>query len=403
LTGRDAGGGTLSPPLALYIHVPWCLRKCPYCDFNSHTLREGLPEAAYVATLLRDLDLELGSTAAPAAPVASVFVGGGTPSLLSGSAVDDLLGGVRSRLPLEAAAEVTLEANPGTSDARRFAAYRAAGVNRLSLGAQSLSPVHLRRLGRIHGPEEVRDAIFAGRRAGFDNINLDLMYGLPDQSLVQARRDLEQALDLAPEHVSYYQLTVEPNTAFFAAPPPVPDHDLAADMHQQGTELLAARGFVRYETSAYARPGRRCVHNLNYWSFGDYMGIGAGAHGKRSDGVSGSVERTVRLRHPAGYLDARKVGRFVGSRRRLTDDDLVLEFAMNALRLADGFDRALFERNTGLGFATISKEIDEARALGLLEQQGRRLRASERGGRFLNDLVALFDRAGGLSRDPEVI
>jgi oxygen-independent coproporphyrinogen-3 oxidase len=384
----DLGGGSCPPPLALYIHVPWCVRKCPYCDFNSHALRqEGIPETAYVATLLHDLDLELARLPA-SAPIVSVFIGGGTPSLLSGPAVARLLSGVRARLTLAPDAEITLEANPGAADAARFAAYRRAGVNRLSLGVQSLSAEHLRGLGRIHGPQEALNAFRLARAAGFGNVNLDLMYALPGQRLAQARDDLERALALGPEHVSYYQLTLEPNTAFFAAPPPVAEQDLAADMQDQGVALLAAHGFARYEVSAYARPGRRCRHNLNYWTFGDYLGIGAGAHAKRTH--VGAVERCARLRHPGAYLSAANRGRLVGTRRRLTHADLILEFAMNALRLSDGFERSLFERNTGLTFADIGARVDEAISRGLMEAVGGRLRASERGSRFLDDLIMGF-------------
>jgi oxygen-independent coproporphyrinogen-3 oxidase len=392
---RDHGGGQEGPPLGLYIHVPWCVRRCPYCDFNSYARREDIPDTAYVETLLHDLELELEHLPAPT-PVVSIFIGGGTPSLLTGPAVRRLLTGIRRRLTLEPACEITLEANPGTAESRRFAAYRAAGVNRLSLGVQSLSPGHLAALGRIHGPGEVREAVRLARGSGFDNINLDLMYGLPHQDLDQARDDLEQALALEPAHLSYYQLTLEPNTAFFAAPPPMPGDDLAADMQQQGIELLAAHGLVRYEVSAYARPGRRCRHNLNYWTFGDYLGIGAGAHGKRTGAGGGYVERSVRLRHPAAYLSPGNRDRLVSQRRRLSLQDLILEFAMNALRLTDGFDEDLFERTTGLAFAVIRRQLEEAKASGLLEQDGQRLRPSERGGRFLNDLIAAFvpDRPG---------
>jgi oxygen-independent coproporphyrinogen-3 oxidase len=365
------------------------VRKCPYCDFNSHAPRADIPEAAYVETLLHDLDLELQHLPAPS-PLISVFIGGGTPSLLSGSAVRRLLTGIRRRLTLEPGAEITLEANPGSAESRRFAAYRAAGVNRLSLGVQSLSPAHLVMLGRIHGPAEVHEAVRLAREAGFDNINLDLMYGLPHQDLDQAREDLEQALELEAEHLSYYQLTLEPNTAFFAAPPPMPDDDLAADMQQQGVDLLAVHGLARYEVSAYARPGRRCRHNLNYWTFGDYLGIGAGAHGKRTCTGGGYVERSVRLRHPAAYLAPRNRDRLVGHRRYLAVQDLIPEFAMNALRLTDGFAEELFQRTTGLAFDAIGRQVEEAKAAGLLEREGRRLRPSERGGRFLDDLIGRF-------------
>ena len=371
------------------MHVPWCLRKCPYCDFNSHALVGELPAQAYVERLLHDLDQELGRRPA-SRPLVSLFLGGGTPSLLPGPAVAHLLAGVRERLSLAPDAEITLEANPGATDARRFAAYREAGVNRLSLGAQSLSAPHLRRLGRVHGPGEVRESVRLAREAGFENLNLDLMYGLPHQGLAQARSDLAQALALEPEHLSYYQLTLEPNTAFHAAPPTLPDPERIADLHEQGAELLARHGYRRYEVSAYARAGRRCRHNLNYWTFGDYLGIGAGAHGKRTDTAAGSVERTVRLRHPAAYLSEENRDRLVGSTRRLGRGDLVLEFAMNALRLEEGFEADLFERHTGLRLAEITGQIQSATARGLLERNGTRLRPTELGGRFLNNLINLF-------------
>jgi oxygen-independent coproporphyrinogen-3 oxidase len=379
------------PPLALYVHIPWCLRKCPYCDFNSHALRGALPEADYVEVLLADLEQDVAALTAPS-PLISVFIGGGTPSLLSGGAVSRLLAGVRADIGLAPDAEITLEANPGAAEAGRFAAYREAGVNRLSLGVQSLSAAHLARLGRIHGPQEVRSAVAAARSAGFENLNVDLMYALPEQSLDEARADLESAIALAPEHLSYYQLTLEPNTAFHAAPPPLPDDDLAAEMHDQGLGLLAAAGYARYEVSAYARPGRRCRHNLNYWEFGDYLGIGAGGHGKVTTPPAGAgrVRRTAKLRQPAAYLDPANRGRLVNSERVLNADDLVLEFAMNALRLGEGFSAGLFEARTGLSYKRILSLVRSAQADGLLAREGLSIRASEQGRWFLNDLIARF-------------
>lgn len=388
----DAGGdGSLPavPPLSLYIHFPWCVRKCPYCDFNSHAARDGIPEPAYVERLLWDLARET-DRGVSARPLRSIFIGGGTPSLLSGAAVARLLRGVRDRADLAAGAEITLEANPGTADAERFAAYRAAGVDRLSIGAQSLSAPHLARIGRIHGPDEVRRAVAAARRAGFDNLNLDLMYGLPEQSLGDAERDLAEALALEPEHLSYYQLTLEPNTAFHRAPPTLPDQDLTADMHEQGAAMLAAAGFAHYEVSAYARAGRRCRHNLNYWRFGDYLGIGAGAHGKLSAPGLGTIERSLKLRHPAAYLDPANRDRLVARRRGLSEGQLVLEFAMNALRLEKGFAPRLFERRTGLPFTRIADRIDAARVAGLLACDKGRVAPTELGRRFLDDLLTLF-------------
>jgi oxygen-independent coproporphyrinogen-3 oxidase len=373
------------------VHIPWCVRKCPYCDFNSHAVRGRIPEADYVDVLLQDLEQDLTGFRL-SRPVATVFVGGGTPSLFSGGAMDRLLTGVRETVDLDPDAEVTVEANPGTADAGRFGAYLEAGANRLSIGAQSLSAPHLERLGRIHGPREVMAAVAQARAAGFANLNLDLMYGLPGQTLEEARRDLERALALEPEHLSYYQLTLEPNTAFFASPPPLPGDDLAADMQAQGARMLAAAGYAQYEVSAFARPGRRCRHNLNYWTFGDYLGIGAGAHGKLSCGASGRVERYAKLRHPAAYLDPKNRSRLIGSRRALRESDLLTEFAMNALRLVDGFDAGLLERRTGLSFHGIGDIVEQAREDGLLNAEAGHVRPTELGRLFLDDLIARFDR-----------
>jgi len=383
------GGERAGPPLALYLHVPWCLRKCPYCDFHSRELRASIPEGPYVDALLQDLELDLARLDGTR-PLISVFIGGGTPSLLSGAAVARLLEGIRALADPGPEAEITLEANPGMADARRFAAYREAGVNRLSIGAQSFSADHLARLGRIHGPAEVNAAVAAARSAGFANLNLDLMYGLPGQTGAQARADLEGALALEPEHLSYYQLTLGPGTAYWSSPPPLPDDDLAADMQLRGAELLAGAGYAHYEVSAYARPGRSCRHNLNYWTFGDYLGIGAAAHGKLTRALPRRVERYAKRRLPGAYLDPARRGRLTASRRYLSDSDLVLEFAMNALRLRDGFDRALFEQRTGLPFERIAGVVEQARDDGLLEPTGELIRPTELGWRFLNDLIVRF-------------
>ncbi len=378
------------PSPGLYVHVPWCLRKCPYCDFNSHARPERLPEAAYVAALLADLDADLRDQPEDR-PVGSIFIGGGTPSLFSGAALARLLDGVRERLALTPSCEITLEANPGAVDSGHFAAYREAGVNRLSIGIQSLSAPLLRALGRVHDPEQAREAVGIARRAGFANINLDLMYALPGQDLPAAAADLKAVLDLAPEHCSYYQLTLEPNTAFAAAPPALPDADLAADIHDQGLALLAAAGFEHYEVSAHARPGRRCRHNLGYWTFGDYLGIGAGAHAKRTDPRSGQVRRSAKQRQPDRYLASAASAERIQTRRLLGDDDLTLEFALNALRLTDGVPLALFTARTGLPASRITPAADAARADGLLEPDPSRLRPTALGRRFLNDLVQYFD------------
>jgi len=385
----EKGGLLELPPLALYVHIPWCLRKCPYCDFNSHALRGALPESAYVDRLLRDLEQD-ATHLSHSRPLTSLFIGGGTPSLLSGEAVASLLQGVRDLIDLPVGTEITLEANPGAVDAERFAAYREAGVNRLSIGAQSLSAWHLERIGRIHGPEEVHAAVTRARRAGFANLNLDLMYGLPGQSLTEAQRDLSEALALGSEHLSYYQLTLEPNTAFHQTPPHLPDEDLVADMQRQGVQMLASKGFGQYEVSAYARAGHRCRHNLSYWEFGDYLGIGAGAHGKLTDPARDRVERRWKLRDPAAYLEPDNKNRLVSGKQTLCAADLILEFAMNALRLREGFERTLFERRTGLAFERIAEGVDAARAAGLLTLQGERIKPTELGYRFLNDLLQYF-------------
>jgi putative oxygen-independent coproporphyrinogen III oxidase len=386
-----AEGLSAPPPLALYVHIPWCLRKCPYCDFNSRALRENLPEAAYVERLLLDLGQEAAALSC-ARPLTSIFIGGGTPSLLSGSAIASLLRGVRDLMELCPDAEITLEANPGATDAERFAAYGEAGVNRLSIGAQSLSATHLERLGRIHGPRDVRSAVAQARWAGFTRLNLDLMYGLPEQSLPQACRDLREALALEPEHISYYQLTLETNTAFHRDPPRLPDEDLIADMQEQGAHMLASSGFRRYEVSAYARTGQACQHNLGYWEFGDYLGIGAGAHGKLTDPAENRVERRWKLRDPTPYLDPVNRDRLVSGKRTLSDSDLVLEFAMNGLRLLAGFHPALFESRTGLPFDRIAGMVEDARSAGLLVREGERVMPTELGYRFLNDLLQYFAR-----------
>jgi len=378
-----------SIPLALYVHVPWCVRKCPYCDFNSHPLRGALDEERYLAALLADLAAD--APLAGGRRVESVFIGGGTPSLVSGGFVGRLLHAVARQPGLAPAAEVTLEANPGTAEAARFRDYRAAGVNRLSIGIQSFADRHLSALGRIHDRAEALAAVDLARAAGFDNLNLDLMHGLPDQRVGEALADLQTALELAPEHLSWYQLTVEPNTAFAATPPPLPDDDRAWEIEEAGLARLAAAGFAHYEVSAHARPGRQCQHNLNYWEFGDYLGIGAGAHGKltRSDGA---IERRWKARHPSEYL-ATAGGKPAGS-HRLDPDDLRLEFALNALRLADGVPLHLFTARTGLPITVLAPVLERARALGLLEAAPDRLAPTPLGRRFLNQLIGLFAADG---------
>jgi len=378
----------LSADLALYVHFPWCVRKCPYCDFNSHTLRGEVPEADYVAALLRDLDADLAGADLGSRAITSVFLGGGTPSLFSGAAMAQLLDGVRARIGLAEDAEITLEANPGTVDAAHFAGYRAAGVNRLSIGVQSFNPEHLKRLGRIHSRDDAVRAVQVARDAGFDNLNLDLMFGLPEQTEDQALADLEQAIALSPEHLSVYQLTLEPNTEFAARPPPLPDDDRIADMQTALQARLAGAGYAQYEVSAYAQPGRRSRHNLTYWTFGDYLGIGAGAHGKWTQ--EGQVRRRAKHKHPRTYQHTAGTAAAWQEDRVIAPGELPFEYAMNALRLVEGFTPLQFEATTGLLMSALGGPLAEARRLGLLDEQGDRIRASALGYRHLNRLTGLF-------------
>ncbi|MEW6563433.1 MAG: radical SAM family heme chaperone HemW [Pseudomonadota bacterium] len=374
-----------TPPLSLYIHIPWCVRKCPYCDFNSHEARGGLPEQAYVDALVRDLEQALPLIWGR--KVYTVFIGGGTPSLLSAEALNNLLTQVRMRLPLAHGAEITLEANPGTVESARFAGYREAGVNRLSLGIQSFNDRHLQALGRIHSADEARRAI-AIAQAHFENINLDLMYALPEQTLEEAEADVRTALGFAPQHLSCYHLTLEPNTLFAHQPPVVPDDDASSAMQQRIEALLGEAGYVHYETSAFAQPGRQSRHNLNYWQFGDYLGIGAGAHSKLS--FHDKVIRQMRYKQPQAYLDAVAQQQPVQSEQALTRDDLSFEFMMNALRLNQGFETALFTERTSLPLLLIRRELESAEQRGLLAHDLKRIAPTELGRRFLNDLLELF-------------
>jgi putative oxygen-independent coproporphyrinogen III oxidase len=347
-------------PLALYVHFPWCVRKCPYCDFNSHALRGDVPEDAYIDALLRDLDFELPQARA----VSSIFMGGGTPSLFSGRALARFLENAAKRLHFASDIEITLEANPGTIDEAHFRDYRAAGINRLSIGVQSMDAAQLKKLGRIHDPAAVHSAVAVARRAGFDNLNLDLMFALPQQTVDEADADLAAALALEPEHLSYYQLTLEPNTEFAARPPPLPADDDAWTMQLQSVDRLAAAGFTRYEVSAYARAGRRARHNLNYWRFGDYLGIGAGAHAKLSD-VHGA-RRRARHKHPKTYMETAGSALMIQEDRLVGGDELVFEFCMNALRLDEGFAWTDFETRTGLNRAVIGQALLAAKSKGLV-------------------------------------
>ena len=373
------------PPLSVYIHIPWCVRKCPYCDFNSHEAKGALPESEYVAALTADLESTLPQVWGR--KVYTVFFGGGTPSLLTARAIDDVLAAIRARLPLAPDAEVTLEANPGTFEAEKFAAFRAAGVNRLSIGIQSFHPRHLQALGRIHGEREAQHAIEMAQ-AIFDDINLDVMYGLPGETLAEARADIETAASFGTAHVSAYHLTIEPNTYFHRYPPQLPEDDLAADMQQTVEDTLSARGYRNYETSAFAKAGQKCRHNLNYWRFGDYLGIGAGAHAKIS--LPDRVLREARVKHPRDYLEAVRHGRHVEAAREVSHRELPFEFMMNALRLAEGFPLRLFEERTGVPLAAALPGLDIAEARGFIQRDHERAVPTTLGRRFLNDVLEIF-------------
>ena len=390
------GGVSLKalPPLSLYVHIPWCVRKCPYCDFNSHEVRgksQGeAPEQDYVQALIADLELALPQIWGRR--VYSVFFGGGTPSLFSAHAIEELLAAFRARLNLAADAEITLEANPGTFESAKFRDYRACGVNRLSIGIQSFNPAKLQALGRIHDGDEARRAIGIAQ-AHFDNINLDLMYALPQQTLHEAEQDIAAAQGFRTTHLSAYHLTLEPNTLFHRHPPPLPDSELAADMQDMIEERLAGGGYVNYETSAFAQAGRECRHNLNYWRFGDYLGIGAGAHSKLS--FPDRILRQMRYKQPREYLQKTAAGAPVQEEHALSPKDLGFEFMMNALRLADGFEVGLFAERTGLALTAVERPLQEAMQRGLITRDHARIAPTKRGQRFLNDLLQLFLPPGG--------
>lgn len=377
------------PPLALYVHLPWCARKCPYCDFNSHPTRNPIPENEYVDALIADLEQALPGIWGRR--VYSVFFGGGTPSLFSAAAIDRLLAAFRARLPLVAEVEVTLEANPGSFEAEKFRDYRAAGVNRLSIGIQSFNDNHLRALGRIHNADEARRAIAIAQQH-FDNFNLDLMYALPQQRIEEAREDVREAVAVGAPHLSFYHLTLEPGTPFHQSPPPVPDEDAAADIHDMVVESLEAAGYRHYETSAYAQPGRECQHNLNYWRFGDYLGIGAGAHSKLS--FPDRIVREVRHRLPRTYMEQVQAGAAVHEQCVLTRKDLPFEFMLNALRLSEGFAVSEYLERTGLPLSTVERPLREAEVRGLIERTHERIAPTLRGQRYLNDLLELFLEGG---------
>ena len=376
------------PPLSVYVHLPWCVRKCPYCDFNSHAIEGEVPEKRYVAGLLQDLATQVPPVAGR--NVHSIFFGGGTPSLFSADAIERILTGVRAALTVAGDVEITLEANPGTVERGRFSDYRAAGINRISLGGQSFNPRHLASLGRIHSTDDTRAAAAELHAAGIENFNIDLMYGLPGQSVAESLADVEAAIELKPSHLSHYQLTLEPGTVFFHRPPPLPDDDATWEMQLRCQELIDSQGFTQYEVSAYARRGRSCTHNLNYWQFGDYLGLGAGAHGKLTD-LSQGVLRTERTRQPRQYLESLGLIAAPPAARFVPTEDLPFEYMLNALRLVEGFAAHEFERRTGLSLDVMRTVIESGVARELLEAN--RMggwRATLLGRRFLNDVVAMF-------------
>ncbi|MFY8205642.1 MAG: radical SAM family heme chaperone HemW [Arenimonas sp.] len=381
----------MPPPLALYIHIPWCVKKCPYCDFNSHGQKGELPVAEYLAALTRDLEQDLplvwGRT------ISSVFFGGGTPSLFSGAAIGDILGMASSRLRFAPNCEITMECNPGTVEHDRFENYLSAGVNRLSFGVQSFDDGCLERLGRIHDAERARSAVKAAQDAGFANINLDLMYALPEQTLAMALADVEQAIALNPQHLSHYQLTLEPNTLFAAKPPAgIPEMDEAWDMQEACIARMRDAGYAQYEVSAYAKAGKRCQHNLNYWTYGDYLGIGAGAHGKITSGESGRILRRWKPKNPRDFMQAAGTGIGIGGDEYISPQNRPFDYMLNALRLIDGFSLRDFEFRTGLNREAITPQLNEAVQRGWLEISGDWAKPTELGMRFANDVMGLFLR-----------
>lgn len=371
------------PPLSLYIHIPWCVQKCPYCDFNSHTLKGAIPQHDYLRHLLADLDADLPWAAER--EIRTIFIGGGTPSLLEGDVMQALLDGVRQRIAVSAEAEITLEANPGTVEAARFHAYRKAGVNRLSMGVQSFSADKLQRLGRIHGPDEAVRAFHLAREAGFTRINLDIMHGLPAQSAEEALADLHQAIALGPEHLSWYQLTIEPNTAFGSRPPRLPDEEILWQIFEEGRRTLQAGGYQQYEVSAWSRAGEQCQHNLNYWHFGDYLGIGCGAHGKITL-PDGQILRSVKTRHPRGFLQ----GHYRHTVNPVPADERPFEFFMNQCRLMEAIPKAHFTARTGLPLSAVAAPVGQAVEQGYLSETPTHWQVTERGALFLNSLLTLF-------------
>lgn len=383
--GTTVSGLTNPPPLSLYIHIPWCVRKCPYCDFNSHESRQEIPEVAYVDALIADL--EQATPLIWGRKMHSVFFGGGTPSLFSAESIDKILSHVRMLTPLEYGAEITLEANPGTIDTAHFLGYKEAGVNRVSIGIQSFNENHLKALGRIHNREQAIQAATLAINT-FDQVNLDVMYALPEQALDQALQDAQMACDLKPAHLSFYHLTLEPNTPFHRTPPSLPDDDTSAEMQEQIESLLAQHGYDNYETSAFSQAGKQCKHNLNYWTFGDYLGIGAGAHSKLS--FHDKIIRQARHKHPKRYMEFTAEGKAIDQEWQIKQEDLGFEFMMNALRLSNGFDKDLIALRTGIPFITLQKQVKQAIKLGLISDELQLIKPTLKGRRFLNNLLDIF-------------
>ncbi|MDD1791924.1 radical SAM family heme chaperone HemW [Enterovibrio sp. ZSDZ42] len=375
-------------PLSLYVHIPWCVQKCPYCDFNSHTLKGEIPEQDYISALLDDLKQDLARfEGLSGRHLHSIFIGGGTPSLMSPAEISRLLVGIDAQIPFKNGIEITMEANPGTVEADKFIAYRSVGVNRISIGVQSFDDAKLKRLGRIHGSGEAKRAATLAHEAGLNSFNLDLMHGLPDQTLQSALSDLKQAIELNPPHLSWYQLTIEPNTQYYSKPPTLPDDDDLWDIFEQGHQLLTDAGYVQYETSGYSKPSYQCQHNLNYWRFGDYLGIGCGAHGKITT-PSGTVQRTVKVKHPRGYLDPEK--EYLSELHIVEADEMPFEFFMNRFRLVEACPKADFSARTGLTLDVIAEPIANAVAQGLLSETDTHWQVTAKGRLFLNDLLSAF-------------
>jgi oxygen-independent coproporphyrinogen-3 oxidase len=374
-------------PLSLYIHIPWCVRKCPYCDFNSHQAPEALPEEEYIQALLKDFEADI--KLANGRSISTIFIGGGTPSLFTAESIDRLIQGIHKISPLSDDTEITLEANPGTFEQQRFTDFRKAGINRLSIGIQSFNSSHLKALGRIHDGDEALVAADIARQAGFDNFNLDLMFGLPQQSTDNALQDLQQAIDCEPTHLSWYQLTLEPNTLFHHQPPKLPEHEALWEIQQAGQSLLDSEGYQQYEVSAYSQSGKQCQHNRNYWEFGDYIGIGAGAHGKLTN-AEGTITRTTKYRQPKQYLEQAQKNLLYSTTTDLAVKDLPFEFMLNALRLKTGVDSALYAQRTDQPLSTIQAVLDEAQQSGLIHFDGTNISCTERGWRFLDNTLTLF-------------